>query len=354
MKKKYNKILVIRFSSLGDIVLTTPLFKKLKRAYPNATVDIVVKKEFQDIVIENPHINTVHAFDNSKGFAGLRAFIQKIKQEKYDLYIDLHRSLRSRILLFSVSGKKIKYSKDTLRRIALLNLRWNLYHTMPRKIEDYLTPLKQISLDTTLEATQMLFSDQDLQKAQNTAIEIFTKKISQIQNGYTKSTTSPIIGIAPGAAHFLKKWPLEKYKELVYLLYEKFQAMFYVFGGPQDIECDHLGDLPLPIVNLQGKLSLKQTAALISKCEILIGNDSGLSHVAEAVDTDAFVFFGPTTRHFGYAPYRKTSHVFEKELTCRPCSRNGRGKCKNKSLKKCLEDISSTEVAQYISEYFQK
>jgi heptosyltransferase-2 len=346
----------MRFSSLGDIVLTTPVLSKLRKAFPQAQIDMVVKKEFSDCISENPNINNLIKFDSKLGFQGLRDFIAWLKMEKYDLFVDIHRSLRSRVILFFVRGKKIKYSKDTFRRLVLLKLRLNLYRQYPRKIEDYLKPLKKIRIDSSMEPTQLFFSEEILKKAKKIAAHLNKKnqnKNKGIDNSRPKRQRKIIIGLAPGAAHFLKKWPLGKYKELIYLLSEKLNCKFWIFGGPNDFECEHLDSLPLDVINLQGHLTLKETAALISQCAILIGNDSGLSHIAEAVNVDAMTFFGPTSRYFGYFPYRETSHVFEKELSCRPCSKNGKGKCKNRSLKKCLEDISSNTVAKYILEYFK-
>ncbi len=343
------KILVIRFTSLGDVVLTTPVLSRLRQTYPDAQIDMIVKNSFADCIRGNPHINELIEFDAALGFHGLFRCLQKIRQKKYDILVDIHRSLRSRLILLFVSGKKLKYSKDTWRRLALLKLRWNLYDEYPRKILDYLKPLAKLGIDTSFEKTLMTFSPEELAKAQDIAQQsLLSKKIAHPdpESGY------PIrIGLAPGAAHFLKKWPLEKYKELIYILSQRHKILFYVFGGPDDFECENLGNMPGPVVNLQNKLKLKQTAALISTCHLFIGNDSGLSHVAEAVGVDVFVFFGPTSQHFGYYPYRPLSQVFSRDLTCRPCTRNGKGSCSNSTLKKCLVDISSAEIASQISEY---
>lgn len=354
----YNKILVLRFSSLGDIILTTPILSKLRKAFPEARIDMVVKKEFQECVEENPNLNRLIPFDSSLGFQGLWDFIKETKKEKYDLFVDIHRSLRSRLILKLLRGKKIKYSKDTFRRLALLKFRLNFYDKFPKKIDDYLKPLKKLKIDNSPEPSFMNVSTNTLQTALQKANEL-------TKNGYKKNSIFSgkifgsgnhklIIGLAPGAAHFLKKWPLGKYKELVYILSEKLNCRFWIFGGPDDFECEHLNSLPLDIVNLQGETNLKETAALISQCDIFIANDSGLSHIAEAVNVDTVTFFGPTSGHLGYFPYRSGSFVYEKELSCRPCSRNGKGKCKNRSLKKCLEDISSNDVANYIVNYFNQ
>lgn len=355
-KIKPRKILVIRFSSLGDIILTSPMLAKLRKAFPEARIDMVVKKVFSDAVRGNPSIDRLIEFDHKEGFKGLWKFIQETRKENYDLFVDVHRSLRSRLLLLFVSGIKLRYDKDTWRRLALLKLRWNIYDSFPRKIEDYMKPLRKIGVDARFEAsdhTLLTFSKENQQNAKELAEKLCLEKKIPIQEMSSNKGNLIRIGIAPGAAHFLKKWPLEKYRELVYVLSDSLNVLFYVFGGPDDFECEHLGSLPQNIVNLQGRLSLKESASLIAICDLFIGNDSGLSHVAEAVGVDAYVFFGPTSRHFGFYPYRPGSYVFDRELSCRPCSRNGKGKCKNPSLKKCLEDISSHEVATKVLEYFE-
>lgn len=353
-----TKILILRFSSLGDIVLTTPILTKLRRAFPHAKIHMVVKKEFLDLIQENPNLDKAIGFDSSLGFSGLWEFIKEVQRNRYNVFVDIHRSLRSRLVLWFNKGLKLRYSKDTYRRFVLLNFRRDLYKSMPRKILDYLKPLSHLGIEIDLEPTAIYFNEKDRAKAREKAKAKLTQKTPQLAqdlfNKVPPLSSRKVIGISPGAAHFLKKWPLEKYKELVFLLSDAFQPVFIVFGGPDDFECSHLGNLPLPIINLQDSLTLKETSALISDCDLFIGNDSGLAHVAEAVGVDSYVFFGPTSRHFGYAPYREKSHIFEIELSCRPCSRNGRGKCKNPSIKKCLEDIQSADVARQIIDYFNK
>ncbi len=159
-----------------------------------------------------------------------------------------------------------------------------------------------------------------------------------------------IIALAPGSNWFTKRWPQSYYKELVLKLNENGYGIVFIGSSVEREICEEISP-KTNFLNLAGELSLIESAAVISKCDLIVCNDSGAMHLANAVKTDVFVFFGPTVQRIGYSPIGENDFVFEIDLDCRPCSSHGTKKCPLEHFE-CMRLITSDLVFRKIEEKF--
>jgi heptosyltransferase-2 len=340
-KAPLQKILVIRFSSIGDIVLITPALAQLRRWFPEAEIRFVTRSDMKDLVIHNPHINRVMAFPKNDPFSELQRLAEEIRSWGPDLIVDLHKSLRSRVLSRLIKKPKLTVEKDRFKRKLLFWLRWNAFGPMPpnqiQKALNSLRPLER-SLDSDLE-TELYLSDEGRLRAKK-----MLKPFIESQDPFL--TPKPLIGMVPSSLWNLKKWPESHFSELLDRIEEKGSANVILLGGPNDKECERLAKGRESFVfDTHGKTSLEEAGALMELCSLVITNDTGLMHMAEAVKTNVIALMGPTTSELGFYPYRKSSRVMERNLICRPCG-DGRGRCLRFGSKACLTGILPAEVLQ--------
>ncbi len=330
-----RNILVIRFSSLGDIILLTPLFRELKKKFPQANIDFFTSTTFQSICLNNPNISTIIPLDRKKGNSELSRIVKLIKSKNYDLFFDAHYSLRSRLFLFRLFGARYFFNKSIKRidkrswkRNLLLSTKINLLENHISQREAYCRLLDDFSEKRSYQMETELFPSND-DKA----------KIRHILHQFNLEGKT-LVAMGPGASFQGKCWPKENYLKLS----EQLQASGFsivLLGGADDSEpgwmVNNSKEKPL---DLSGKLSFIESAALLKQCQLTISNDSAVFHLSEAVGTPAITIFGPTVKEFGYAPFLKDSRLIDISLPCRPCSRNGKGNCKNPIERQCLYDIT--------------
>lgn len=335
--EKINKVLIIQTAFIGDVILITPLIREIKRIFVDAKVDVMVIPQAANLLENNPNVSSIIKFD--KRHKKLSAFLKTyklLKQEKYDLAISPHSSLTSALLMyFSRIRIRVGFARwtsqylltDRLKHLkGVLKIRKNLHLLSPFTDED-------LSVQTELFPTQeMLHGADELLKD-------------------IKQKTKKLIAVAPGSNWFTKRWPLEHYNELVNKLVTENYGVVFI-GSPEEKGiCDEI--LPKTnSINLAGRLNLSESAAVVSLCDLMVCNDSGAMHIANAVQTDVFVFFGPTVQRIGYSPIRENDIVFEIDLECRPCSSHGTKKCPLDHFK-CMKEIKSIEVFKMIQKKFE-
>ncbi|MDO8734760.1 MAG: lipopolysaccharide heptosyltransferase II [Elusimicrobiota bacterium] len=316
------KILIIRVSSIGDIVLATPLVRCLRTAVPSAQIDFLVKKKYSEILSANPYISNLIFFENN-----IVEPAQRIKKEKYDFILDIHNNFRTFLLTLFSGAKILRYKNYMFRRFFLAEFGLNFYKER-EKIPVFQRYLK------TAESFGIFDDDKGL--------DFFIDK--NVENKVEQILKNQYIGICPVAVWKTKRWPKENFIEVAKRILEKNNYEVLVFGGKNDFDyCENIKiQIGPKAKNLCG-LSLQETAVAIRKCKHLLTNDTGLMHIAEALKVPVVAFFGPTVEEFGFYPQSEKSKFFSKDIFCRPCSTKGSKKCPVGDFR-CMTEISVEEV----------
>lgn len=335
-----NKILVLRFSSIGDIVLSSPLLRVLRSRFPQSQIDFVTRKDYADLIKSNPNLNYTFEFDVTSGFDGLRALKKTIQKEGYDLIVDIHDSLRSRYLRrFSGSGDVVTVNKRLIERAVLVKLKKDIYKDSVSVADRYIESLRRYGLRNDGKGLELHIPDEIQFSAAG--------KIARLRLNRFEKT----IGLCPSARHETKQWPLERFFELAIRLAKELDSSILIFGGEMDRKlgaelASRIGQA-VPgdrATSLCGHLSLLETAAAMDFCDVIVSNDSGLMHIANARRKNLVALFGSTVRQFGFFPQDSNSLVIQRnDLYCRPCSHIGRASCPEGHFR-CMIDISVDEV----------
>jgi len=324
---KLNKILIIRLSSLGDILLTTPIIRSLKNKYPHLTIDFVLRKEYEDTLSFNPHIQNIFSLTRKYEASLVK---KKLINEHYDLVVDLQNNLRSRSLSKNISKNIVRFKKPNLSKFLLVNFKINrLKNAIPIPVR-YANSIPKFTLD-------------------NKGPELFIDKSvkTSIDN------TIPTIAFCPGSRHKTKMWPEEYFIELgKKFIANNFQLV--LFGGKDDLEVCSRMKMAIPgVIDLSNDNILFETAINMKNCKTIICNDSGLMHSALAVNIPVVAIYGSTVKEFGFAPYKGKSLVLENNLlSCRPCSHVGRDDCPKKHFK-CMLEITPEIAYQKTTEFIE-
>lgn len=334
------KILVIRFSSLGDIILSTPVFREIKRLYPQSHLTFLTS-QLGKVVENNPHIDRVIYHSRQESRQELNQLIQSLQKLSFDVIYDIHRSLRSRWICWKLKrffSKKLqiwKINKNGLKRTLLIQWKINFLKEALSQREIYLNPLTRHT-NQPLDASTELFPSE----ADKANVEAVIREHALHEK--------PMICIGASASFPGKCWPLGHYQSLIsFLLQENYHVV--LMGGKGEEETQKLkstfGD---QIYNMAGKLTFLESATLLERAAVVVSNDTSIAHMAEAVGVPAVVIFGPTVREFGYAPHLKQSALMEHELSCRPCTRTGKGECKIIQQRLCLTSVTPQAVYEQV------
>jgi heptosyltransferase-2 len=335
-----KKILLLRLSALGDVVLTTPLIRVLRRNFPNATIDFVVKAGFAELVEHNPHLDTVHRVAPQAGLQGLLRLGRSLRDERYDVVLDLHRNFRSRFLLRACAAPRAGYyRKHVLRRWLFVKFRAATMQHVPPVYARYLHAASFLEVKDDGAGTELFWNEAHEHEAWQVLRE----------NGWEQNL--PLLCLAPGAGYFTKRWPVEYFAEVAQSITARTDLQIAVLGGTQDRELGAFirAQAGARILDLTGRCSLLASAVVIKRSRLLLANDSGLMHVAEAVRTPVVALFGSTTRELGFFPYRAASHVLEHtNLSCRPCSHLGHRACPRGHFR-CMKEITPPQALAAIT-----
>lgn len=338
--------MLIRFSSLGDVVKCTALPRLIKAAYPGARLTMVTASDFLELIADNPHLDQAIGLDRRAGRRGFSALRRRLASQRWDLIVDVHKSLRSRLLGLALRGPRSAYSKRTLQRLLLLNFRLNSYRPAKGKEEDFLAGLAPYGVRDDGRGTELNLRRVAGEPALREKLGAELKTLAR-----WRKRGRAIVGLAPVAAWELKKWPLAHFRRLAEALAEKTDAGLVLFGGPGDKGVETLLEgLPGEAISLVGRTSLLQSAYFASLADLVVANDTGMTHLAEAVGTRVVALYGPTSRELGYYPVNPLSRAVELPLFCRPCSKNGQGNCGNPYRKACLEGITPETVLRHVVE----
>lgn len=307
------KILIIRFSSIGDIVLTTPVVRCLKQQVPGVELHYIVKKKFGSVLEHNPYIDHLHLFDGN-----LRELLKQFKEERFDYVIDLHKTIRSYLVRMSLRRKTL-----TFRKLSVQKWLMNRFHIdlLPKGIH---------IVERNLEAVKPLGVIND-----GKPVDYFTGPEDEAPPGILpESHRRGFIAFVIGGQHFTKRLPLEK----LVAVCRQASRPFLLLGGPEDASTaeeikKQCGDL---VCSACGKLSLNQSVSLLRQSTVVIAHDTGLMHISGAFNKPVISVWGSTSdKHFGVWPYLNSDSVIAEVngLPCRPCGNFGLPACPEKHFK---------------------
>ncbi len=322
------KLLVIRFSSIGDIVLTSPVVRCLAEQVKDITIHFLTKKKFAVIVESNPHIDKVWAFEKS-----LSEVIPNLVDEKYTHIIDLHKNIRSNRVLLSLRKPFTSFNKLNIEKWLLVQLKVNL---LPHKhiVERYLEAAYQLGIINDGKGLDFFIPEEE-----NLDIK---SDLPLLADGY--------IAIVIGGNHNTKILPADMVANLSKLI----NLPIVLLGGKEDLERGNLisklsGEKAL---NLCGKFNIMQSASLVKQSVAVISNDTGLMHIAAAFEKPIVSIWGNTVPEFGMYPYLINStpslKAEVKNLKCRPCSKIGFKECPLKHFN-CMRKQNIIEIASFIN-----
>lgn len=310
-----KKILIIRLSSLGDILLSTPVIRILKKKFKDLQIDFVLKKQYKDVLNLNPHISDIFLYEKEKEKIG--ALISELRIRDYNAVIDLQNNFRSSEITRALKTNTYKFSKRTFNKFLLVNFKINRLKDAPQIPDRYTYSIPGLEPD-------------------GEGLELYSENHpSPATKGKEK-----LIGIAPGSRHFTKMWPKEYYESLGNLLTESGFSIA-LLGGKEDLPvCSEISAKIPGSINICNDDNLLQTASDMKKCMAVVCNDSGMMHTACAVKVPVLAIYGSTVKEFGFTPYENRNLILENNsITCRPCSHIGRERCP-KGHFRCMLEIT--------------
>ncbi len=326
-----KKILVIRFSSIGDIVLTTPVVRCIKQQIPQVEVHYLTKKQYAPLLSFNPYIDKVFTIDKKVG-----EVINALKAENYDFVVDLHKNLRSSQVLMHLGVQSGSFNKLNKQKWLLTNFKVNLLPKI-HIIDRYYRAVKKIHVKNDGLGLDYFIPDSE-------KIDIKSFLPDSFQNGY--------VVLVIGSQQQTKQIPREKMLEII----GRLNKPVVLLGGKEDFEkakqlMDVVGNKTF---NACGSLSVNQSASIIQQASVVITPDTGMMHIAAALRKKVISVWGNTIPGFGMYPYYPKGEenftiVEVKNLRCRPCSKLGYKECPKKHFK-CMMDINVDEIIDAVGD----
>jgi len=323
-----KKILIIRFSSIGDIILTTPVIRCVKEQINDVEIHYVVKNQYRSILAKNPYLTKIFSIEKN-----INEIIPALKKENYDHIIDLHKNLRSKHLIFKLGKQSSTFNKINFKKWIIVNFKINLLPKI-HIVDRYLQAVKFLNVKNDFNGLDYFIPAKD---------EI---KITELPPTYQKA----FIGFVIGSKHVTKQLPTEKTISIC----KKINQPIVLLGGKEDHEKAEIikksvGD---NIFNACGQFNINQSASLVKQANKIIANDTGLMHIAAAFKKEIISVWGNTIPEFGMYPYfpkgeENKSKILEiKNLSCRPCSKLGFKKCPKKHFD-CMNKINEEEIVKF-------
>jgi ADP-heptose:LPS heptosyltransferase len=319
------KILIIRFSSIGDIVLTTPVVRNLKEQLPDAELHYLTKESFKTILESNPYIDKLHYLGDRWDI-----MISELKSECFDLVIDLHHNLRTAGIKRALKVKSHSFPKLNIEKWLLTNFKINRMPDL-HIVDRYMQTVSTLGIVNDGKGLDYFIPEHEQIKLEDLPHAHFA--------GY--------IAVVIGAAHATKRMPVDLLQDLCQSIHHP----IILLGGPEDQANGHLiaSVDPVKIYNACGKFSLNESADILRKSKLVISHDTGLMHIAAALRKQIICIWGNTVPAFGMYPYYGHQPVVSvnmqvKNLSCRPCSKIGSEKCPKKHFK-CMRNQDIAAIA---------
>lgn len=332
------KVLIIRFSSIGDIILTTPVVRCLKLQQPATEIHYLTKATYRPLLQANPYIHRIHCFDEY-----MDTLIDTLKRAHFDYVIDLHHNLRTLQVKRALNTPAAAFRKLNIQKWILVNFKVDL---LPDRsiVDRYMDTVKPLGIKNDGQGLDYFIPEE---------VHITSSDIPM-------SHWAGYVGCVIGGSYATKQLPAAQWRQLATLI----PYPMMLLGGPDDRELgDQIAkDNTVKIYNACGKFSLNESAWLVKKAKVVVSNDTGLMHVAAAFKKPLISLWGNTTPEMGMFPYfgynnlksivAKDTHILEnKNLNCRPCSKLGYTSCPRRHFN-CMNKLDMNELAFFIEKYW--
>jgi lipopolysaccharide heptosyltransferase II len=327
-------ILAVRFSSIGDVLLTTPLLRAIRHRHPAARLTVLTKQTYAPLLSHNPNVSQLLAPTANHSLPRLAA---ELRSARYTHLLDLHDSARTRALRILVPGRWSTYPKHRLARAALIHGKRNFYRDIRPVAERYFDAARHLDVVPDAEPPDFFLAPEA------------EREVAQWFGGGTLLPDRPTVAIAPGAAHATKRWPVEHWRQLVQQVATR-GLQVVIVGSADDaaVAAAIAQGSGSGLANVAGRFGLQGTGALLRRSAAVVSGDTGVMHMATAVGTPVIALFGPTVRAFGFFPYSDRAQVLELGMSCRPCSSKGGPRCPL-GHHLCLRNIGPEAVYQALS-----
>lgn len=323
-----KKILVIRFSSIGDIVLTTPVIRCLKDKYPNAEIHFITKKNFSSVIASNPYVSKIISIDKE-----VKEVAQQLKREGYSFVVDLHKNIRSRQVISFAKAKNKSFKKYNWEKFLLTHFKLNKMPDL-HIVDRYFSTVAELEVVNDLKGLDFFIDPKN--------------KVSDLPfDNY--------FALVVGAAHQTKALTVQEISKII----DSVNFPVILVGGKDDKEKSEkaifLSDDLSRVFNACGTYNLEQSASILEQSKCVITPDTGMMHIASALNKPVISIWGNTVPEFGMYPYipqaKELVHIVEvKELNCRPCSKIGYEKCPKQHFN-CIKNIDIQEVKRIVNRY---
>lgn len=304
---RVKKILFVRFSSIGDIVLTTPVLRCVKNQLKEVEVHFICKAIFAETLLHNPYLDKLYTFKKE-----IDEVLEELKSENYDLIIDLHYNLRSLRLKRKLGVKSLHFNKINFRKFLAVNFKKFSFLPNVHIVDRYFKTVETLGVKSDGKGLDYFISDKD---------KIDSKDLLKNQ------TANQFIALVVGGSYYTKQIPLLKLNEIC----QNSTLPIILLGAKsEEVIANEIAKYHIKVINTCGKLTLNQSASLLQQAEWVITSDTGLMHIAAAFKKRIISVWGNTIPQFGMSPYmpNQSNLMLEvKDLNCRPCSKLGYKKC---------------------------
>lgn len=342
--EQVRRILVIRLSSLGDILLTIPLINLIQVTFPLARIDFCTKEQYSYILKSNPVIHKVIKAKNDITNSYLKELRQLIKMSNYNMIIDAHNNFRSIYLRSFQDAKILVFKKYSIRKFLLVKFKVNLMKDIPSISERYRKIIAKFA------------SVEDIKK--KTLPEVFTDAVSErsidkMLESLNLTKENELVCLPVVSKHFTKTYPAEYYAEIINKYPNGNTAFFLTGTGTDSKNINIIKSLTKTriVYDLFNNLEIQDLISLMKRCSLVICGDTGPMHIAEALNIPLIMLAGSSVKEFGFYPQSEKSVVLENnDMKCRPCSHYGKSKCP-KGHFKCMIDIKPEIVLEKIKKF---
>jgi heptosyltransferase-2 len=330
------RILLVRFSSLGDVLLTTPLIRALRTRHPAATISVLTKQAWAPLLSANPHLDEVIAVAPGQSLVPLA---RALRAARFSHLLDLHGSVRTRVLRLLVPGSWTGFDARRRARQTLIRTHRDTYRDQVPVPERYFEAARDLDVAPDGRPAELFTSP-----AAEARAEAWLARVGL-------EVDQHLVVLAPGSAHASKRWPVRHWRRLASELARRGFHIALV-GGAADrvVAAEIAASAGSRAASAAGELDLQASGALVRRAMVTISGDTGPMHLATAVNTSVVALFGPTVEQFGFFPYQAEAVVLQRDLPCRPCTSKGGPRCPL-DHHRCLEEILPEEVMQRLLEF---